>query len=223
MKWTKSNVHHTMLAFDRLEDHIFDCFLHWWEQQHGVLKSATPEWEEFWDGMYTLNNHSFFDWDWKTNEWIVHKGEEDYRFPENWVYENLEEEPDLEMLWHSGYWDGPLNGMALYNGQYVWFDCHSDEYEEPYYGMRVYRLYELSKKELKDEFDHHSKFREYVGHHSDYGANYAPYEGKSEQELDKFYKDPKMKRPSKDFKKNKVLGEFTEVQFRRERPLPPTE
>jgi hypothetical protein len=205
--------------YDLLENHAFDAFYFWWEQQHGEFKPNTPEWDNFWEGMNTLNDGTFFNFDWETEEWVINKGGEEYRFPRSWLYEELQDEPDLVMLWHAGYYDGPLNGMALYNGQYVWFDCFSDDYQEPYYGMRVYRLYELSEKEMKEQFNHHSKFRKYVGHHTDYGSAYAPFEGKSREEMDKFYKDPKRIQPSKNFTKNKMLGEFTDVQFRRDRPL----
>ncbi len=219
MKWTKSNIHHAMRTYDRLQDHMFDEFYHWWEEERGSFKSGTPEWDEFWDGMKTLNDNSFFDYDWKTSEWIIRKGDQEFRFPRNWPCDDLEKEPDLTMLWHSGYWDGPLSGMAMLDDKYVWFDCSADEDMEPYYGLRVYKVYELSDKELEEEFFWHEKFETHVGKHTNYGRNYAPYKGQPKDELDKFYV-PHKQRTKRDYTDNRVLGEFTEVQFKRERPLP---
>lgn len=220
MEWTKTNIHHAMRMYDSLQNHMFSTFMYWWEDQNGQLKSDTPEWDEFWKGMDTLNDNSFFDYDWQSKEWIIRKGDKEYRFPQNWPYQNLNEEPDLDMIWHSGYYDGPLSGMALYNGKYVWFDCFSDDWDEPYPNMRVYKLYELSEEEIADELYWHSEFEKYVGYHTNYDSSYAPFGGKNRKDVNKFYKKHK-KRKERNYTSNAVLGEFTDVQFRRNRPLSP--
>ena len=39
----------------------------------------------------------------------------------------------VKFLWHSGYYDGPLSGMALWEGKHYWFECEFD------YGWREIR------------------------------------------------------------------------------------
>lgn len=231
MKWTKRNVFTALNIEDDIRDHFLELFTDWWKDNVYVRPedANNTHWiGEFFDNVGEGNfEHFTYDYDWKTKEWIIHYNKTEYRFPENWPYEDVDKEPDLEMLWHSGYYDGPLSGMALYNGKYVWFEC--DQWGEcidnddpcPDYGMRTYTLHELSEGDLKDQFEAHERFRKYVGHHTDYGVNYSPYEGKPSNILDKFYNWMK-RRPQKDFKKNKVLGTFAICQFRRPRPLPQT-
>lgn len=65
---------------------------------------------------------------------------------------------NLQMLWHNSFSNKPLNGVALYDDQYVWFEI-VDEYEEP---VR-YTLYELTNKNKEELIEKHCVFRELVG------------------------------------------------------------
>ena len=230
MKWTKRTLFAAMHVEDHLQSHFLDLFQDWWKENIYVRPKDADGGHyihEFFDNIGPNFEHFSYEYRYREKEWLIRYKGEEYRFPETWPYENLEEEPDLEMLWHRGYYDGPLSGMALYNGQFVWFDCaawggwgDSDDLC-PDYGSRTYNVYEISDKDLKTQFDIHERFEKYVGKHTNYGVNYAPYEGKSQRDLDKFY-NWKKKQPSKDMTKGKLLGTFSEVQFRRPRPLPHT-
>ena len=227
MKWTKRNLFAALNIEDDIRDHFLDLFQEWWEKNVCEEKDRMKQISLFFEDIGPNFQNFSYDYDYRSREWVIEYKGTEYRFPENWPYEEVDKEPDLEMLWHSGYYDGPLSGMALYNGNFVWFECDQwgDRYDNPDpcpdYGMRTYTLYELSEMDLKNEFDIHERFRKYVGHHTDYGVNYAPCDGKARSVLDKFYNWRK-KHPSKDLKKNKQLGTFALCQFRRPRPLPPS-
>lgn len=229
MRWTKRNLHAALNVADHVQDHFLFLFQDWWKENVYVRPedADNSHWiNEFFNDIGPNFEHFSYDYHWQDKEWVIRYKGTEYRFEQNWPYEYVEEEPDLEMLWHCGYYDGPLNGMALYNGEFVWFDhdkygdrCDDDDLC-PDYGSRTYNVYAISEEDLKTQFAIHERFEKYVGKHSNYGVNYAPYEGKSREELDKFYKWKK-KQPSKDLTKGKLLGNFSYVQFRKPRPLSP--
>ncbi len=70
----------------------------------------------------------------------------------------------IRMLWHSDYWDGPMTGLALVNGEKVWF--HFDG-EDPS-GPRTFAIYRLPPDLLDLLEMWHRVFQEHVGEHCDY-------------------------------------------------------
>lgn len=76
----------------------------------------------------------------------------------------ITEGQDIFMLWHLAYYDGPLSGVALWDGRYVFFN-DDDEENHP----RRYRVYEMTAAEQEVEIDLHAEFASRVGHHTDYG------------------------------------------------------
>jgi len=108
-------------------------------------------------------------YDWRpTDDGIVitwADGEE--TIPFEGVVEDLDKEPDLQMLWHNGYYDGPLSGMAMYNDEHVWFDCIN----ETDYGDRIFALYRLDEKTKDEMYRRHRLFQELVGYHCDHDPN----------------------------------------------------
>lgn len=99
---------------------------------------------------------------------------------------------ETKLLWHSNYWDGPISGMMLWNGEPHWYNQYDEEtIVEPWtqqeideyiaeYGddnqgdwneyetRRFYKVYKLTPNELKHEFKEHKLFQKYVGTHCDY-------------------------------------------------------
>lgn len=91
---------------------------------------------------------------------------------------------EIRLLWDSNYWDGPLSGMALYQGRKHAFDMASDrewEHENPddeddiggISKPRMYHLYHLSDEEIEIETNRHRIFEEYCGRHTSYDENGA--------------------------------------------------
>lgn len=77
-------------------------------------------------------------------------------------------ESEVRMLWHAGYWDGPLSGMCMVDGQHYWFQCAFESYRDRH---RKFWLLELPPDDLAAELERHELFRECVGRHHDYVNN----------------------------------------------------
>jgi hypothetical protein len=77
-------------------------------------------------------------------------------------------ELQARILWHSGWYDGPLNGIALCDGREHWFEAVDFEHAPAVYR---YELYPLSDDEIEHEREIHACFREHVGGHTDYDEN----------------------------------------------------
>ncbi len=93
------------------------------------------------------------------------------------------EEIDLEMCWHHNYYDHPLSGMALYNGEYVWFEALGEVEEDAPYG-----LYHLSDEDLTLVFNQHKDFQECVGYHTDHHPDvFKPFVMGNKEKFEWFY------------------------------------
>lgn len=84
-----------------------------------------------------------------------------------------------KMLFHVGYWDGPLSGLCLVDGTKCWFamseeydgphpetEQERDDFTPPWY--RRFLVWRLSAEELAEVERRHEKFRRMVGTHCDY-------------------------------------------------------
>jgi hypothetical protein len=67
----------------------------------------------------------------------------------------------VEMWSPSGWWDGPVNGLARWQQQLQWFQLSSDLADQD----QVYRLFALSDDERACELEHHQAFERLVGTH----------------------------------------------------------
>lgn len=78
----------------------------------------------------------------------------------------------IKLLYHSGYWDGPLSGVCLYQGERLWFNCvhdyHDKTEDDKYLDMRIYALYRLTVEEWEQEDYWHELFEKHVGTHTSY-------------------------------------------------------
>lgn len=66
------------------------------------------------------------------------------------------------VLWHCGYWDGPLSGVCLVGGRLHWFETDDDPLDDE----RTYLVYELTDAEARVEVERHFRFEQHVGLHT---------------------------------------------------------
>ena len=63
---------------------------------------------------------------------------------------------NIEILWHSGYYDGPVSGACQYNGKLHWFDLKLETHDRTFF---VWPLTEEQEKVIRywhEEFKFHS-------------------------------------------------------------------
>lgn len=108
---------------------------------------------------------------------------------------------EVRLLWHSGFWDGPINGLCLFQGRKCWFEMCEDGAS-----YRRFLVLELTAEELADEERWHALFREHVGTHTDYGTDEAGVVHLRERWA-AFY-EPFGKRPRVDYSRNPAVGWF---------------
>ena len=72
----------------------------------------------------------------------------DYREPDSHDLENLRQldELSIRFLWYCNWYDGPLSGMAEYEGRRTWYDFHSDTDDGRHYR---YVLYPLTHEQIE--------------------------------------------------------------------------
>ena len=120
------------------------------------------------------------------------------------------------MLYHLNYWDGPISGVMLWNGERCYFN-QSDERSEvreyteseienwkkycidtnmefdmddcrDYYNYRQYKVYKTPLDIMQQLDENHNLFRRYVGIHTDYDENGSRYMGKGYLKPSKYHK-----------------------------------
>jgi hypothetical protein len=112
-----------------------------------------------------------------------------------------ESKGQTRMLWHSNFWDCPLSGVILWNGQKAWFDKVDErtdiepwseeeikdwlEYESSkddkdklaedeyfhYDTHFIYKVYRVHPDFMEHLEDNHRDFQDNVGTHCDYDEN----------------------------------------------------
>ncbi len=93
-------------------------------------------------------------------------------------YQKFPQLPTMKKLCHFGYWDGPLSGLCLIDGQKYWYECieewldnnsypeDDDDFESPWY--RRFLIWKLTDEQLAAIETRHAKFQRMVGMHTDY-------------------------------------------------------
>jgi hypothetical protein len=139
-------------------------------------------------------------------------------------YKNLPQidAKDVRILWHCGYYDGPLDGICLYQGRKCWFEIFQSLRVEDVrkrvdneggsvwldYYVR-YLVVELSDDQITEEDYWHELFRQKIGTHCDYDEKeHRQIGGLKPQEVWAEYFDAAPKINSRDFSQNHVLGWF---------------
>jgi hypothetical protein len=118
---------------------------------------------------------------------------------------------EVALVWASGYWDGPIDGLASFRGTPVWF-CLAEEAEAPSGSwFRRFCLVRLSAEQLAAEQARHEDFRRWVGTHFDYDDEGLrdPSAIRPQSDWPRFYvKYPENERGPGDISDNEVLGWF---------------
>lgn len=180
MEMTKVELFRGYLRQHNLEMFIWDRWMDWRCEQAGVsgIKgTGNDKWHEV---LYSMPEH--FDWYPNTRDRVMEfswkEGDEKKKetVPLTEFYDDEDEQPDLKMLWHADYWDGPLSGMAELDGEPLWFSVvYGNDEEDDYLDYRQYALYRMTDEERKIMFDRHRSFEENVGRHCNYGDRYKAY------------------------------------------------
>lgn len=129
------------------------------------------------------------------------------------------DEKEVRILWHNDYYDGPRNGVLLYQGKVYWFQIqddicdllpHSDEVNEAEEsGYNRFLVIELTDEQFQEEKYWNELFRQKVGTHWDYDENGNPIKGelRSGETWKEFYSAAKNRKPL-DLSNNAVIGWF---------------
>lgn len=75
----------------------------------------------------------------------------------------------VEILWETDYYDGPLSGVLLYQDEKHWFECEGAVTNRD----RYYLIYKLSPDQIKAEEERHEYFQKYTGTESDKWKDYC--------------------------------------------------
>lgn len=131
---------------------------------------------------------------------------------------------EIQPLWHCAYWDGPYDGMCLFNNEEVWFHCiaenecpdniEDDEIDE-WFNKRTwwrrYAIIRLTTKQLEDEKYWHRLFEKYVGTHTNYEHGWVRKRDGVHPDCSnhaKFYDEQSENRKDRDLRNNEVIGWF---------------
>jgi hypothetical protein len=114
---------------------------------------------------------------------------------------------DIRLLWHSAYWDGPIDGMLRYDGRELWF--HTVAEPDTREVFRIMVMLELTPEQIREETDWHDLFRRKVGHHTDYDATGKLRLGQThpKESHHEFY-EPYRSRQPRDLSNNEIIAWF---------------
>jgi hypothetical protein len=117
--------------------------------------------------------------------------------------------PEIRLLWHADYWDGPLSGVLLYHGERCWFEVVEEGDSDADGWFRRCVILRLSTAQLAEEERWHELFRAKVGTHTDYDAEGRKHtDGVRPRELWHEFYEPYGKRSKPAYLENEVLGWF---------------
>jgi len=113
----------------------------------------------------------------------------------------------LKLLWHSAYWDGPIDGLLNYQGKKYWFQRFDEPSDRIVF--RRFLIIELSPDQLSEEEYWHELFRQKVGTHADYDetGRRQSYVIHPEELHNEFY-DAYKNRLALDLSDNRLIGWF---------------
>jgi hypothetical protein len=118
----------------------------------------------------------------------------------------VEQLSGVTVLWISDWWDGPVAGLASFDGHDRWFRAIFDEEADEYPSPRRYRLFEISEPELVKQWDMHHHWEE-VG-----GGGWCFHDGAPDSNLLPGWQDFYRRYPVDQFREvvtGREIGEFT--------------
>lgn len=88
------------------------------------------------------------------------------------IYHQFKKLENVKILRYHSFWDGPINGICLFNDQQYWFELvdewldHHDGYpedEDDLFWSRRYVIWKLNEEQVAKEYEIHYKFVTMVG------------------------------------------------------------
>jgi hypothetical protein len=76
----------------------------------------------------------------------------------------------MRLLWHVGFYDGPLSGLCLYEGRVHWFQIKGGALD-PDEERRDFEIVALSDEQVQAEEERHALWVQHVGNHCGYDEN----------------------------------------------------
>lgn len=119
---------------------------------------------------------------------------------------------DFTLLWHSGFWDGPISGMLSYDGREHWFEMiqENDIVEEGRW-YRRFAVVTLTRDQIDREHKVHEDFRQHVGTHCDYAHDSQGLQGvRPKEQWHLFYDEHLEYCRSQRFEQAEVVAWFEE-------------
>jgi len=202
----KSEFFKLLAAKERLNDHIWEE----WDE----IQEAKPE--PYKDENVDVEYIDFnYDYNWETKMIRIKTPDSETQIPLSQLLDESDDDVKLQMLWYDSYWDGPMSGLATYNGEKVYFEMDEDRYEN-IFDVRTHKVYKLSVEELKEIEYWHERFRKDVGKHTDYGDHEQFKMKEDESIFHSYYKDIKKFLGRKvDYGTREYLGTFIDAEFDR--------
>lgn len=84
----------------------------------------------------------------------------------------------VKLVYASNWWDGPLSGLVEYNDENLFMDINDEEWTYDDEGLitesRIYAVYRLNARQLRDYLMWTQLFRSHVGEHWDFHLNEGP-------------------------------------------------
>lgn len=197
------------MAKEYLEDHVYDRWVDWRYDQENLPKRGEDGWlEAHFKVVDSIPND--FNWSINTREQqmvLTWEGGKEI-IPLEYFYHDKDDQPDLTLVWHEDYWDGPLSGVALFNNEHVWFKC----IEEDDTGDRKLAIYRMPEEFRKEKFKRHEHFQQAVGYHCDHDPNVYELFACKDQKKFKEYYDTKYE--DLDTSQCEKIGEYHWFQFK---------
>lgn len=72
-------------------------------------------------------------------------------------------EEEIKIIFAVDWWDGPLSGVCIYNGEKHWFQATDEWYEEDKPYWRRYAVIKLTPEQLAKEEAMHELYEEKIG------------------------------------------------------------
>ena len=94
---------------------------------------------------------------------------------------------DFKWLFIADYYDGPISGLAIFEGRVVRFCC----FPEDVASQSIYVFHELTQKELADELRQKTRFEEMVHTHWSYDGegNALPSKTGSKEDTERYFQE----------------------------------
>lgn len=117
---------------------------------------------------------------------------------------------DYEILWHSGFWDGPTSDMLRYEGNERWFNMiQENEASDAGQWYRRFAVVRLTPEQLDREHKVREDFARYVGMHSDYVQGRRSLQGcQPKDQHHRFYDEHLEYCRSRNFENSEVIAWF---------------